>query len=181
MEIKKIIYALPLLLIACSQAAPYQSIEGGRGYWESMGSVERESFRVTFNGGTSTNYETVQTYWLYRCAKIAIERGYSGFELLTDVQLVQNVDEYQPSRAYGGSVTPFIRSGSQTVGMLFPLRAEQPTIISAEIRLIKGDFTAAPPKSYNAAKLVSQLEPWVKGEKCNRGNVCPHAKPYLRP
>jgi len=53
-------------------------------------------------------------------------------------------------------------------------------LINGEIMLVKSDFTAQPPRSFNAQQLIQALEPYVKGGKCSRGNVCPHAKPYLQ-
>jgi len=43
-------------------------------------------FRVSFQGNGYTTRETVQVYWLYRCAQLAIEKGFNGFEILSDMQ-----------------------------------------------------------------------------------------------
>ncbi|WP_156163411.1 MULTISPECIES: hypothetical protein [unclassified Bradyrhizobium] len=40
---------------------------------------------------------------------------------------------------------------------------------------------AAPPKVFNAKALIAQLEPLIKAERCNLGNVCPHVHEYLLP
>src|SRR5262249_23098684 len=39
-------------------------------------------------GNGYTTRESVQVYWLYRCAELAIEKGFTGFEILSDMQFV---------------------------------------------------------------------------------------------
>jgi hypothetical protein len=43
---------------------------------------------VSFAGNGYTSRETVQVYWLYRCAQLALEKGFAGFEILSDMQFV---------------------------------------------------------------------------------------------
>jgi hypothetical protein len=42
------------------------------------------SFRAT----VYTTRESVQVYWLYRCAELALEKGFAGFEILSDMHFV---------------------------------------------------------------------------------------------
>src|SRR5690554_3761321 len=74
-----------LLLAAC--ATPYQASGLTGGYSEKE--IEPGIWRVTFSGNGHANYETVQTYWLYRSAEVAMEKGYDGFEILSQIRLVQ--------------------------------------------------------------------------------------------
>jgi hypothetical protein len=46
-------------------------------------------FRVSFQGNGLTTRESVQAYWLYRCAELALEKGFAGFEILSDMQFVK--------------------------------------------------------------------------------------------
>jgi hypothetical protein len=45
----------------------------------------QDLYRVRFAGNSYTSRETVQTYWLYRSAELAVENGFTGFEVLSDV------------------------------------------------------------------------------------------------
>jgi hypothetical protein len=44
--------------------------------------------RVKFQGNGYTTRESVQVYWLYRCAELALEKGFAGFEILSDMHFV---------------------------------------------------------------------------------------------
>jgi hypothetical protein len=66
--------------------------------------------RVSFQGNGFTTRESVQVYWLNRCAELAIEKGYAGFEVLSDMQFVM----HHPSSDDGvrlASFVPSLRSG----------------------------------------------------------------------
>jgi hypothetical protein len=41
-----------------------------------------------------TSRETAQTYWLYRSAELALERDFTGFEILSDVPFVMRRPEF---------------------------------------------------------------------------------------
>jgi len=60
----------------------------------------QDVYRVRFDGNGYTTRETVQTYWLYRCAQLAVEKGFTGFEILSDMQFVMRLPagETNPSR-----------------------------------------------------------------------------------
>jgi hypothetical protein len=54
---------------------------------------------VSFQGNGLTSQESVQTYWLYRCAGLALEKGFAGFEILSDMHFVMrrpSVDDVAP-------------------------------------------------------------------------------------
>jgi hypothetical protein len=143
--------------------------------WGGYSSKELEPgiWRVSYGGNGYTTRETVQTYWLYRCSELALSNGFDGFEILSNIPLVERT---MPARevkiAASGSVPIFIPMSSPSVN--FP-------VIEGDIRLLKLPFTPVPSKVFNAVELKSQLEPYVTGEKCNIGNVCPHAHHYLYP
>jgi hypothetical protein len=68
-------------LVGC--AAPYNSGFYGSGVKE----LEPGVYRVTMRGNGFTKYETIQTYWLYRIADLALEQGHDGIEILSRLQL----------------------------------------------------------------------------------------------
>lgn len=150
-----------LLLAGCSTATPYQSSVAGYfviagGYDE----VEKGNgvWHVSFSGDRDTSRQTMQTYWLYRCAELTLKEGYDGFEILSPIRLI---DEEGDPRLYDyGDFGDVYHTG-------------------ADIRMIKKPFTPVASKVFEAMALKAALEPYVTGKKCDRGNVCPHPHSYL--
>ncbi|MHA6287739.1 CC0125/CC1285 family lipoprotein [Maricaulis sp. CAU 1757] len=63
---------------ACASPTPYQAADGyGRGYSEYR--IEQNRFRVSFDGNSLTDRETVETYLLFRAAELTLEHGYDHF------------------------------------------------------------------------------------------------------
>lgn len=69
-------------LASCATPYAQQGITGGFDVQE----LRPDVFRVSFGGNGFTTKETVQVYWLYRCAQLAVEKGFAGFEILSDMQ-----------------------------------------------------------------------------------------------
>jgi len=76
--------ALAVILASC--ATPYQ--QGGITGGSDVKELRPDVYRVSFQGNGYTTRESVQVYWLYRCAELAIEKGFWGFEILSDMQFV---------------------------------------------------------------------------------------------
>jgi len=140
--------------------------------------IEGDVYRVSFSANGFSTRETAQTYWLYQCSELALSKGYSGFEILSNIGLVMTVSPEQffaedPARVktHGGGVI-FVPTYSDNSNKPF---------IQADIKLLKGDIATAPPKVFDAAKLKAVLQPYVEGKKCEMGNVCPHVHKYLFP
>lgn len=76
--------AAAAMLASC--ATPYQQsgLTGGADVRE----LRPDVYRVTFQGNGYTTRESVQVYWLNRCAELAVEKGFAGFEILSDVRFV---------------------------------------------------------------------------------------------
>jgi hypothetical protein len=79
-----IMAAAAVILAAC--ATPYVE-EGLTGGFE-VKDLGQDVYRVRFSGNGYTNRETVQTYWLYRSAELALEKDFTGFEILSDMRFV---------------------------------------------------------------------------------------------
>jgi hypothetical protein len=156
--------------------------------------LDNETWQVTFEGNSVTTEGTAQTYGLYRCAVIALENGYDGFEILSDIRL----DDFEKTYAdlpggppvagtvgafSGGIVGGF--GGAVVGGVLFsqlpPGGGGAFPVFSSEIKLVKKPFSGQPPKVFDAATLKAALEPYVMGKRCEKGNVCAHERSYLRP
>jgi hypothetical protein len=97
-----ILAAAAVTLVSC--ATPYQDygVLGGLDAKELRPNVDR----VSFQGNGLTTRESVQVYWLNRCAELAIEKGYAGFEVLSDIQFVM----HHPSSDDGVRLASFVPS-----------------------------------------------------------------------
>jgi hypothetical protein len=145
---------------------------------------------VTYEGRTTATENTAQTLGLYRCATIALEQGYDGFEIRSNIDLSEPRDvPYKgggASRATGAVVAGGLLAGP--VGAVAVARSgadfgqnDAFPVFSSEIRLVKKPFSGQPPKVFDAASLKATLEPFVNGKKCDNENICPHDYGYLRP
>lgn len=171
----RLILSLTLLLLVAACATPYQ--ESGLGGGFKQQEVESGIWRVTFNGNGHTTRETVQTYWLYRCAELAQEKGFDGFEVLSGVQFVglrgRSLQHERP-------LLHQVRGGSFIYVPMYSGPSNFPSL-EADIRLLKKPFEPVAPRTFDAADLKATLEKYVKGDKCERSNVCPHVHRYVFP
>ena len=144
------------LLSGCETATEFgpEGVTGG--YSETPLAGVR--WRVTFSANALTTAETAQTYWLFRSAQLALAKGYDGFRIVTPMN-------FTPNAGIGNWVGMNVRSD----------------VVSGEIELIKKPFQPDPPTVFDAAALRDALSPYVNGNKCDGGNVCPHVHGYLFP
>jgi hypothetical protein len=202
--------AAAAVLVSCSTPYQQQSFTGGSDVKE----LRPDVARVSFQGNGYTTRESVQVYWLYRSAQLAIEKGYAGFEILSDVQFVMR----RPPTDDRGS--PRLSSSVASLRTHIPVspqetadfrvwdhgdlasQSDQPVRLArggvfiytggggaaaprpgleADVHFLPAPVEAAPPKVFNAKALIAQLEPLIKAERCNLGNVCPHVHEYLLP
>lgn len=67
---------------ACATPTPYQAADGSRSGYEEQ-QIETNRFRISFQGNSLTDRETVETYLLYRAAELTVEQGYDYFTVVT--------------------------------------------------------------------------------------------------
>ena len=65
------------LFIVSGCSTPYQS-EGARGGYSDL-LLDNDTFRVSFTGNGYTSSDKVEIYLLYRCAELAVQRGFDYF------------------------------------------------------------------------------------------------------
>lgn len=151
-----------LSLVGCATTYDREGWTGG--FQEQQLGATR--WRVTFAANGFTTRETAQTYWLYRCAQLALEKGFGGFRIITPMQLIA-----APRRAPAAGI---VRAQYN-----LPPDHTKPWLVG-DIEMLRAPVLAQPPLVFNAAALKAELEPHVNGTKCD-GNVCPHFHGYLFP
>jgi hypothetical protein len=165
-----------VVLAGC--ATPYQSSGATGGFKELQ--LQTDIWRVSYSGNGYTTYETVQTYWLYRCAELARSQGFDGFQVLSDVRFARS-SQLDLIGLRGESPYPLlIAAGGPVYIPIYTPSNRQFPAITADIKLLKKPFEHNPPKIFDADILKDALEKYVMGEKCDR-NVCPHVHEYVFP
>jgi hypothetical protein len=101
----------------------------------------------------------VQTYWLYRSAQLALEKGYDGFEILSDMQFAMP------------------RLPGDPAGALTHNRFAAPD--RTQVPESPCEFTEAAAWRPDPAPITTMAT--AEGIKIARGggNVCPHVHDYL--
>lgn len=199
--------AAAAILVSC--ATPYQdnNIFGGADVTELRPDVARVSFR----GNGFTTKESVQVYWLNRCAELAIAKGYAGFEILSDMQFVMRRPAEEEVRARLASAIPSLRAHipvSADEAADFAVWRDQrdiaglsaqPVKVAAVIFIpmnsgggppkpaIEGDIHFLPPPVESAPPKVFNAKALVAQleplikGEKCAGNICPHVHEYLLP
>lgn len=134
----------------------------------------RNVWRVTFTANGYTTRETAQTFWLYRCSELALEKGFQGFEILSDIRLAQSVPPNKVLASDELDIQPAV-----FVPIMIPMDESYKPNIEGDVVLLKGPIKAHPPKVFDAAKLKAALQPHVEQPMKSGGNVKPHVHDYL--
>jgi hypothetical protein len=192
-------------LVSCATPYQEQNLFGGADAKELQPGV----YRVSFQGNGFTTKESVQVYWLSRCAELAIARGYAGFEVLSDMQFAMRRPAEEPVRTRLASAVASVRTHIpvsadeagdfsawrdrrdiasrpetpvRTAAVMFFYGGASPPKpgIEGDVHFLPPPVESAPPKIFNAKALLARLDPLIKGEKC-AGNICPHVHDYLLP
>lgn len=145
-----------LFLSACAS-----SYADGNGRWTGgffTEKVGQDRWIVEYSANGYTTYETAQTYWLYRCAELALEQGYDGFEIVGSLQLSAPQEQ-------------------SLVMQVIYQDPSKPNLVEV-VRLLRAPVEYVPGRVFDARVLKDFLRPHVEGEKCG-SNVCPHVHEYL--
>lgn len=133
--------AAAVILVSC--ATPYQpeGLTGGFGVKE----LRPDVYRVSFQGNGFTSKESVQVYWLNRCAELAVEKGFTGFEILSDMQFViRTQPENDSGRIRLSSSVPSLKTvipvtgGETAEAALFPNKPHLANRSDASVKLARG-------------------------------------------
>ena len=199
--------AMSVTLVSC--ATPYQ--ESGLTGGSYVKELRPDVFRVGFGGNGFTTRESVQVYWLKRSADLAIERGFSGFEILSDMQFAMR----RPST--DDPLTPRLKSSLASLNIEIPVsrveaadfslwrqldhvasQSDEPTRLAAAVFVYSGGASAPKPSLEGDIHLLNgSIEPAPPKVFNARmliaqldplinaekcgGNICPHVHEYLLP
>lgn len=86
--------AVGLALVVAACATGYGPRGLGGGYSDDM--LDASHHRVKFNGNGYASSERVWTFWIYRCAELTKEKGYTHFTLLRPGQSFSERREASP-------------------------------------------------------------------------------------
>lgn len=172
MKIKSLFILLVVTFLA-GCATPYQDSSGAfTGGWD-VKHLEGDIYRVSFYGNGYTSSETVQTYWLYKCSELAIEKGFDGFEILSHISLTKNIPVEQLF-----SQEPLFKKAQV---YYVPMDTGPKPQITADIKLLRAPLEGQPPKIFDAVKLEDAIDDYMEGEKCSMQNICEHVHKYIHP
>jgi hypothetical protein len=138
----------------------------------------RDVVRVEFGANGYTSRETAQAFWLWRCMEVTLEKGFDGFEILSDMRLSNEPRSLQGPVTSGPTLRPVVYT---YVPIIVPIDNSLKPSYTGDIHLLKGPIAVAPPKVFDAQMLKAQLGPYVLPAIKNRGNVKPHIHEYLLP
>ena len=199
--------AAAVTLVSC--ATPYQDygLTGGADFKE----LRPDVYRVSFGGNGFTTRESVQVYWLKRCADLAVEKGFTGFEILSDMQFAIQ----QPSTK--DPLAPRLKSSLASLNTEIPVsrgeaadfsvwrrydnpasQSDQPTRMAAAVFIYSGGASIPKPAIEGDVHFLSgpveSVLPKVFNAKALLaqldplvkgekcgGNICPHVHDYLLP
>jgi len=173
MKKESVLLCVVLMLLVSGCVTPYAHMGFPGGYREK--DMGRNVWRITFAGNGYTSFETVQTFWLYRCSEVALQKGYTGFKILSDVRLTMTVSSDQ---LIADSSVPVLRPAQM---IFIPMDTLPKPAIEADVLFLNGEIEHKPPKVFDAKILKEALEKYVKpdGKKTDGKNVKPHVHDYL--
>lgn len=177
----RITFILCLLILAVAGCStPYQrmsavTITGGY----SDHDLGHDVIRVEFSANGFTSRETAQSFWLWRCAEVTLEKHFDGFEILSDMRLADGsgVRTYPRSDADGGH---FQKAAYIPIYVPTPDESNKPHF-AGDIHLLKAPVAVQPPKIFDARELKDALGPYVLPIIKSPGNIKPHIHDYLLP
>lgn len=174
-EMRRWIIAIALTGGLCGCATNYGSGPTAFGGGLRENQLEPDRWRIVSDGNGYTTRLTIRTYWVYRAAELTLEKSYDGFEIQWSDNLLTMAPSSRPIQLAANSTVPMIIVVPSGPSTYTPFRVE------GYIHMLKTPFTPIGGKVFDAAATKALLEPLVKGEKCDKGNVCPHNTAYLRP
>jgi hypothetical protein len=164
-----------LLTAACETATPYQPLVAGNsvsgGYSDTR--ISRDRYRITFQGNSITERDTVERYLLYRAAELTREAGYDWFQLVDrdterqtrryDVPVPTSYWAWRPTWYYLGNNRWTVIN---TYEPFWYDRYERQEITryqaTAEVFLGRGAKPENDPRAFDAREVIENLGPTIQ-------------------
>jgi hypothetical protein len=145
--------ACALVLAACGTATPFKPADDGFGYAEQR--VERDRYRVAFQGNSLTPRDAVETYALYRAAELTVQSGYDYF-VIADRGTDRSTRYYGSTTGVGPAWSDSGFGGFATFGVtdLTPIEDYAATL---DVKLYEGVKPADDPNAYDAREVLRNL------------------------
>jgi hypothetical protein len=186
-----------LALLACSAllaacATPYQEHGLGGGYTDEQ--IDETHYRVKFSGNGYATSDRVWAFWMYRCAELTKEKGYTHFSLHKPGEPMARLDTEQPARP--GLRNAVYRDGEGGPTMLKTRSGGAPIFIytpGARITTYHSDAVVALHRAplsegvylLKAQTVLDELAPYVKtngqGPLVKRDELFDKASTYVQP
>jgi hypothetical protein len=153
-----------ILLAGC--ATPYQARTHQAGYTDQR--IDDSTYTVTYRGDGTTDAERVWNFWMYRCAELTIEKGFTYFSIVPGARRTSSVStpSLRPAVAYAGGSGEFVhtKGGGGTYYTYSVPYTYTVALSSATIKLHAEPLPAHLLIAINAAKLKELLAPVVAGK-----------------
>ncbi|GLQ99302.1 CC0125/CC1285 family lipoprotein [Dyella mobilis] len=107
---ERFIKAVALLLLVtmlASCATPYQKRGFGGGYHETK--IDQNNYIVYFDGNGESSEQRIWSFWIYRCAQLTLENGYTYFSLSRVLNNMNKATAFDPDE--GGHAYPAVLIG----------------------------------------------------------------------
>jgi hypothetical protein len=170
-------------LSGCTTATGYHQADLILGLGYNVKPLGDDTYRIKVKvDRPRTSEETASTYWLYRASTLALDKGYNGFSLLTNINIARyslptGLISPEQMHATDYAASPKL----ENVLQIYIPAQTGPNVFEIEgnIRLLHGPITAVAGKVFDAAKLKAALDPYMLGKHCEKNNVCSHSHRYL--
>lgn len=162
---------LAMTLLVASCATPYGQRGWAGGYSDEK--IDETHYRVTFDGNGKASADRVWAFWLYRCAELTTQKGYTHFTLRKPDEPLARWDNLDPAPS---SLRPAAyRAGADEAALLKTRSAGAPVFIytpGATVTTYHSDavvgFHRDPlPEGlvvFKAQVMLDELGPYVKSD-----------------
>lgn len=181
MKSMRLLQAVGAAVILASCATPYQKNFVGGGYSDKQ--LSESEYVVSFNGNGYASKERVWYFWIYRCAELTTEKGYSYFTLSpnkktasaaqTDGALLPAV--YRPDERAGSLVK--VKGSSAPIYIYTPGYSITTWSSNAKVQMFHEQMPVDQLWAFSAKSVLDQLKPYVSS---NGESLPPSRKELLK-
>lgn len=132
---KILLWVVIIALVGC--ATPYQQNGFRGGFTDTQ--LDKNTFKVSFEGNGYTSRDVVEKYLLLRCAEVTIQSGHDYFIIIND-------------GSTSNSIFHTVRGGASST--TFPIRFHN---ADAMIKVFRGEKPENHPLAFNAAEIIQYL------------------------